>query len=280
MVNGAGPIRVSVVFACISMLFALQEAPEKVYFMRGQESLPPKSGKAVVGRQRRKKRMIKAVIFDMFETLVDLFEGRTYFSENIASDMNLPVDTFRMAWHATESFRSNGQFTIEDAVTKTLTAFGCGSAENVELVCRKRREALEDTFRSVPEAVGALLQELHERDIRIGVISNCYSDECKAIHECSIYPLLDAAKLSYEQGICKPDVSLYFRAAAELGVEPEECLYVGDGGCNELQAAKEAGMKPVQALWFREKFFEPHVPSPVFEEFDRAEKPQDVLRYL
>ena len=28
--------------------------------------------------------MIKAVIFDMFETLVTLFEGRTYFSENIA----------------------------------------------------------------------------------------------------------------------------------------------------------------------------------------------------
>ena len=26
--------------------------------------------------------MIKAVVFDMFETLVSLFEGRTYFSEN------------------------------------------------------------------------------------------------------------------------------------------------------------------------------------------------------
>ena len=35
--------------------------------------------------------MIKAVIFDMFETLVCLFEGRTYFSENIAEDIGIPV---------------------------------------------------------------------------------------------------------------------------------------------------------------------------------------------
>ncbi|MCR4642837.1 MAG: hypothetical protein K5697_12530 [Lachnospiraceae bacterium] len=31
--------------------------------------------------------MIKAVIFDMFETLVSLFEGRTYFGEDIAADV-------------------------------------------------------------------------------------------------------------------------------------------------------------------------------------------------
>ena len=33
--------------------------------------------------------MIKAVVFDMFETLVTLFVGRTYFSEHIAKDVGL-----------------------------------------------------------------------------------------------------------------------------------------------------------------------------------------------
>ena len=33
--------------------------------------------------------MIKAVVFDMFETLVSLFEGRTYFGENIAEDVGM-----------------------------------------------------------------------------------------------------------------------------------------------------------------------------------------------
>ena len=35
--------------------------------------------------------MIKAVIFDMFETLVTLFEGRTYFSENMAEDIGADI---------------------------------------------------------------------------------------------------------------------------------------------------------------------------------------------
>ena len=39
--------------------------------------------------------MTKAVIFDMFETLVSMFSGDTYFSENMASDMNIPVDEYK-----------------------------------------------------------------------------------------------------------------------------------------------------------------------------------------
>ena len=45
--------------------------------------------------------MIKAVIFDMFETLVSLFEGRSYFSEHMAADLGLSVTEFRKDWHET-----------------------------------------------------------------------------------------------------------------------------------------------------------------------------------
>ncbi len=33
-------------------------------------------------------------------------------------------------------------------------------------------------------------------------------------------------------------------------VEADECLYVGDGGNNELEAAEALGMKAVQAVWY------------------------------
>ena len=42
-----------------------------------------------------------------------------------------------------------------------------------------------------------------------------------------------------------------------LGVKPNECMYVGDGGSRELFAARDAGMHPVQCTWFYEKAFEP-----------------------
>ena len=53
--------------------------------------------------------MIKAVIFDMFETLVTLFTGRTYFSENIAEDLCEPIEAFRKYWHETEKDRTLGK---------------------------------------------------------------------------------------------------------------------------------------------------------------------------
>jgi putative hydrolase of the HAD superfamily len=43
----------------------------------------------------------------------------------------------------------------------------------------------------------------------------------------------------------KPDRRIYERACAELGVEPRECLFVGDGANDELRGARDVGMTPV-----------------------------------
>ena len=224
--------------------------------------------------------MIKAVIFDMFETLVSLFNGRTYFSENIAEDLGVTTDEFRAAWHANETDRTIGLKTMEEGITVTLQAIGKYSPETVQQIVGKRLAALGDTFSMIPSESIRLLNSLHERGVKTGLVSNCFSDEAELIKASPLYPLFDAVKLSYEQGIKKPDPQIYYRIMAELDVEPEECLYVGDGGSNELAVAKEIGMKPVQALWFRPLMFEPHVPSPVYDEYPHAEVQADVLNYL
>ena len=224
--------------------------------------------------------MIKAVIFDMFETLVSLFNGRTYFSENIAEDLGVTTDEFRAAWHANETDRTIGLKTMEEGITVTLQAIGKYSPETVQQIAGKRLAALGDTFSMIPSESIRLLNSLHERGVKTGLVSNCFSDEAELIKASPLYPLFDAVKLSYEQGIKKPDPQIYYRIMAELDVEPEECLYVGDGGSNELAVAKEIGMKPVQALWFRPLMFEPHIPSPVYDEYPHAEVQADVLDYL
>jgi len=50
---------------------------------------------------------------------------------------------------------------------------------------------------------------------------------------------------SCEVGLAKPDPAIYHLAAARLGVEPAECLFVGDGGSDELSGAGAAAMTPV-----------------------------------
>jgi putative hydrolase of the HAD superfamily len=57
-----------------------------------------------------------------------------------------------------------------------------------------------------------------------------------------VAPLLDACVFSVEVGMCKPDPAIYAEACRRLGVRPQECLHVGDGGSHELTGADEVGM--------------------------------------
>ena len=46
--------------------------------------------------------------------------------------------------------------------------------------------------------------------------------------------------------MAKPDPRIYRIACERLGVEPGECLFVGDGANDELPGAERAGMTAVQ----------------------------------
>ena len=53
---------------------------------------------------------------------------------------------------------------------------------------------------------------------------------------------IDEMVLSYKVQMKKPDSCIYREAAKRLCVDPEECIFVGDGGSNELTGAREAGI--------------------------------------
>lgn len=112
--------------------------------------------------------MIKAVIFDMFETLVTLFVGRTYFSEDIVKDLGVSLEDFRREWHATETDCTLGRLTMTEGVSIALKKLGIYSEENVYLICQKRLDALGDTFSSIPDESILLLKTLHQKGIKTG----------------------------------------------------------------------------------------------------------------
>ena len=224
--------------------------------------------------------MVKAVIFDMFETLVSIFSGDTYFSEHIAADLNIPVDRFRPVWHATEKARSSGKLTIEETIRTCLEELGICNEDLVHLIVENRRKNQEGVFARTPDETVELLKELKAKGIKIGLISNCYSDEAQAIRDSVLFPYFDCAMLSYEQGITKPDPEIFKRAMDALGVSADECLYVGDGGSKELFAARDVGMKAVQARYFAELAYEPHIPCAELDGFDHAYTQSDILKYV
>lgn len=67
-----------------------------------------------------------------------------------------------------------------------------------------------------------------------------------------------ASVSAHEAGFAKPDPRIFRAAARRAGVEPAECLHVGDDWHLDVSAAREAGM---QALWLRRPEFA-HRPVP------------------
>lgn len=222
--------------------------------------------------------MIKAVIFDMFETLITHYESPLYFGAQIAADMGIPEKKLREIWDPSDHDRSIGKMTLEEVFEQILRASDKYSSELVGRLVKKRIAAKEECFNHLHPEIIPMFEELKKQGFRIGLISNCFSEETMIIRNSVLWQYFDAPFLSYEQGLAKPDEEIFHRCVAELGVKPEECLYVGDGGSHELETAEKLGMKPVQAVWyFKEGTNQPSKRKP---EFYQAESPMEVLRHL
>ena len=58
--------------------------------------------------------MIKAVVFDMFETLISYHTCPLYMGTQMAEDAGIPVQEFLKKWRATDYDRSMGKITVEE----------------------------------------------------------------------------------------------------------------------------------------------------------------------
>jgi putative hydrolase of the HAD superfamily len=95
-----------------------------------------------------------------------------------------------------------------------------------------------------------MLHWLRQRGLRVGVVSNCTVEEVAAWADSQLAPLVDCTVWSYRAGVAKPHPRIYRLACEQLGVEPAEAIFIGDGGSDELAGAARAGMRSYQAYWF------------------------------
>ena len=222
--------------------------------------------------------MFKAVIFDMFETLVTFFETPLYFGAQIAKDAGIPEESFNALWQPTEHARSIGEMTLEQALEMILRENQCYSEKLLKDIVAKRVASKYVCFEHMHPDIIPMLAKLKEKGILIGLISNCYSEEVEAIRKSDLFPYFDAVYLSYEQGVWKPDEEIFRRCMEGLSVKAEECLYIGDGGSCELETARKLGMTAAQAVWYF-KDESSHLAERK-EDFVQLEMPMEVLKYL
>ena len=193
--------------------------------------------------------MVRAVVFDFFGTLtapISADHHRVHLSP-VAEALGCPPDVFREAWTASFYARATASWgTPAQALRRALAHLQLDlSDEVVEHALAVRTSLFGKYIELRPDAV-CTLRALRERDVKVAVLSDCTDDLPMMWPTLPLAEWVDVTVFSYERGAHKPDPVLYAAAATELDVLASDCLYVGDGGSDELAGAERAGMRAVK----------------------------------
>jgi putative hydrolase of the HAD superfamily len=181
----------------------------------------------------------RAVVFDLFETLVDYDDGRSHeFSSSVARLCGRDPDEFHAVWIEGRPLRETGP------MAPYLASLGV-EEEAMEQFLELRRDWTRGILAAPREGVVETLGELRRRGIKTGLITVCSEDVVDVWQETPFAGLFDAEVFSSSCGLRKPDVRIYRLALDGLGVEANDALFVGDGANDELAGAERAGMRGV-----------------------------------
>ncbi|WP_051799150.1 HAD family hydrolase [Catenuloplanes japonicus] len=147
---------------------------------------------------------------------------RSSTAEEMAKGRDLSPDRHREVWTALYT---------EAGCDKLLPGLSAGLYALT--VAAESWEAFEDTLPT--------LRGLRERGLKVGVVSDTGFDLRPALDRLGLSPYVETIVMSFEHGACKPAVTCFTAAAAQLGVAPERTLMVGDNPLTD-SGAVAAGM--------------------------------------
>jgi putative hydrolase of the HAD superfamily len=217
----------------------------------------------------------RAVVFDLWETLVSWpVELSDELRRGWAAELQTTVERIDAFWYGNpNSYRLRETSPL--AVALEALRDSVGGNGDVTALADARVALARRALSPAPEVLDTM-GELRKRRILVGLISNCTEDVAMVWPDSPFGPLVDYAVFSATAGCMKPDPQIYALVCEGLGVEAEDCLFVGDGANDELAGAARAGMTPVLLArdgivrWEPLESWEGH----------RIERIQDVLRLV
>ncbi len=215
----------------------------------------------------RENNRIKAVLFDMDDTLIDwsgvqvnMADIETRHMQNVHAYLTelgyaLPPfadfwgdfrETLINAWAEAKKDWSGVSFVKE--LETFLLACGVDEAKlDLDTVLRIYN------WQTVPGVVPfadtlSVLQQIKSDGYKIGLITNAMQPMWMRdieLRSFGILNYLDARLTSGDVGFMKPHPFIYWQALELLDVQPEESVFVGDRPANDIAGANEAGLTSV-----------------------------------
>ena len=205
---------------------------------------------------------VKAVLFDMFDTLMLVRKNHDFYSPSLMrmykylykNGVNVSFDTFQKSYIKTrDELYDEADVNLEEPhfnvrVSETLKSLGYNYDVSSPIVAAATAEFCDEfmTFVYLDENTEKLLHTLHGK-YKLGIISNFAIPEC--VHELlknhGLDKLFDAIVVSGSVNKRKPSPEIFERTLKALGVSVSETVFVGDTLDADIEGAKAVGMKAV-----------------------------------
>ena len=201
--------------------------------------------------------MLQAILFDLFETLITESQTGPAGMSALAPQLGCEREVFRTEWKTLRPAAITGRVTLRQALSHIVTKAGSHVDDvTVDRLCDERIRTKAGPFEQVEHQILMLIDYLRNRNLRLGVISNCLAEDVAGWARCSLASRFDCAVFSFEVGLAKPDPAIYIEATRRLQVDASQTWFIGDGGSDELTGAMQAGLRAFRALWFLRRW--PH----------------------
>lgn len=189
------------------------------------------------------------MIFDLFHTLV---RGGDPERDRVVGEMGVmvgvPPADLVAAYHATWRERIIRWDVAETVRILAGRLGGTPSEEQVAQAAAHRRALAVRLLNSVRPETLAVLDALRADGHPIGLVSNATAETAEAWGSTALARRFDVAVFSCDVGLAKPDPAIYRLAAERLGVDPADCVFVGDGADGELAGAAAVGMTVLRTV--------------------------------
>lgn len=112
-------------------------------------------------------------------------------------------------------------------------------------ILKLREERFKKSLIDIDFTILDVLLDIKKNGKKICLISNADIIDVMHWENSPLSNLFDDVIFSYEVGYLKPQSEIYEIALKRMNVNPEKCIFVGDGGSNELTGAKALGIKTI-----------------------------------
>jgi len=202
--------------------------------------------------------MIKAVIFDFGQTLVDSANGFRMAEKEaqnklfINLGLTVKEDFLAIYRRLRKEFHDRSNFS-RNSLWQEVFYYYCVAVDSALLVCWETEywETVKNLTTLFPE-VSRVLDALRTR-YEIALITNTQGQKATGTHRISLYPELEnyfsVIIVAGEGGTPpKPDPQPFHQCLEKLEILPSEAVYIGDDWRIDICGARNAGM---HAIWLK-----------------------------